>query len=236
MYLLLDIGNTRAKAAFTDGKDYWEYISYSDDIPYAMKRPEVQAALWLATGEEPLWLDEFKTFPQVQQLTYQTPIPLTVAYQSPATLGADRIAAACGAYAHFPKKPLLLIDAGTALTCDFISPEGRFQGGAISPGLAMRSEALHRYTARLPLVTLTSLPPLTGTSTELSIASGILYGLIGEIQFRIDRYSEQYPELVVILSGGDAALFESHLKGYIFARPNLVFEGLLEVLLHNAHS
>jgi type III pantothenate kinase len=236
MYLLVDIGNTRAKSALTDGKGNWEFQHPNADLLKVYEYYGVTKAIWLATGQAPTWLDAFQKLPGVERFTATSRSPLALSYQTPQTLGADRLAAAIGGYSHFPQNPLLLVDAGTALTCDFVHPTGTFEGGAISPGLAMRAEALHHYTASLPLVHPQALPLFTGQNTHQSIASGIWYGMLGEIQYRIDRYTEQNPDLVVILSGGDASLFESHLKGHIFARPNLVLEGLLEVLLYNAQS
>ena len=161
------------------------------------------------------------------------PLPITNHYSTPQTLGVDRIAAACGAHQLFPKNNCLVIDAGTCITYEFIDHEGRYYGGGISPGLSMRFEAMHTFTARLPLVRPTDNPPLIGDSTETCMQSGVVYGLLDEIEGVIKRYSDKFPALKVILCGGDTRFFENKLKGSIFAVPELVLSGLNSILIYN---
>jgi type III pantothenate kinase len=161
---------------------------------------------------------------------------ISLAYETPETLGADRLAAAVGAFHIFMKKPVLVIDIGTCITYDYISKKGVFEGGSISPGLQMRLKAMGTLTAGLPSVTYhgVSRPPLTGSSTNQSLISGAYHGVRNEIDGFIESYQKRAPDLQVLLTGGDSGLFESALKSSIFAEPHLVLKGLNQMLLMNA--
>lgn len=165
-------------------------------------------------------------------LNYLLPLPVSLNYKTPHTLGADRIAAACGARHLFPKTNCLIIDIGTCITYDFISSKGKFSGGAISPGLQLRFRALHEYTASLPLISDTSHPPLTGTSTADSIRSGVVNGVYSEVNAFISLYEKKYPRLRVIVCGGDRkSILFSHPEKIFFC-DNLVMEGLYSITEH----
>jgi len=168
-------------------------------------------------------------------LTPALPLPVINRYSTPTTLGVDRIAAACGARHLFPGQPTLSIDAGTCITYEFLDGEGQYWGGGISPGLRMRFEAMHSFTARLPLVQPVDQPALIGSSTEQCMQSGVIYGLSDEIDGIISRYQEKFKDLKVILCGGDARFFENRLKAAIFAVPELVLSGLNSILIYNVN-
>jgi type III pantothenate kinase len=136
------------------------------------------------------------------------------------------------AFAEFPYTDVLVLDAGTCLTYDFINAEGEYLGGAISPGLQMRAKAMNAFTADLPLVT-PSDTDLIGRNTTSSLESGCIHGMAAEIDGIINRYRERYYSLQVILTGGDAPSLQGHLKNHIFARPNTQPAGLNELLLFN---
>ena len=175
-------------------------------------------------------------------LDSQTPLPIRNSYDTPATLGTDRIAAGVGAMALFPGRDCLVLDLGTCLTADFISREGVFKGGLITPGVQMRLRAMHEQTTRLPLVDLPSdwsglaWPSLTATSTRQAILSGVLNGLLLEMNGIIDAYRQEWPDTVVLTCGGDMPTFESRLKPPIFAVPNLVLTGLNRILRYNVQN
>jgi type III pantothenate kinase len=170
-------------------------------------------------------------------LNSDLPLPITNLYATPKTLGMDRLAAVCGAHQLFPSDNCLIIDAGTCITYDFKDKEANYHGGSISPGLAMRFKAVHTFTAKLPLVTPKPGVKLIGQSTETSIQSGVVNGLLAEIEGIIRQYLEKFPELQVILCGGDAGFFENQLKASIFASPELVLMGLNTILNYNvSHS
>ncbi len=167
-----------------------------------------------------------------------TPVPIINKYSTPQTLGNDRLASAVGSNWLWPGKNVLSIDAGTCIKYDFINSENEYCGGAISPGLSMRLKAMHNFTARLPLInplSLTNYTPvnLIGDSTNLSMLSGTYNGALSEVEGMIDKYSSQYSNLTVVITGGDGHFFELHVKRQIFARPNLVLEGLNRILNFN---
>lgn len=164
------------------------------------------------------------------------PLPVKNHYATPKTLGVDRIAGVCGARDLFPESPCLVIDSGTCITYDFVDENGNFLGGGISPGLNMRFQAVHTFTARLPLIIPVESAPLIGNSTETCIQSGVINGMLAEINGIIHQYQEKYKGLKVILCGGDARFFENKLKGVIFAVPELVLSGLNSILIYNVRS
>ncbi len=147
----------------------------------------------------------------------------------------DRLAGVCGAIELFKETDTLVIDAGTCITYDFVDKQKNYFGGSISPGLKMRFKAVHTFTAKLPLVDSANAVGLIGDSTESSIQSGVINGMIAEIEGIIMRYQDKYPGLRVILCGGDTAFFENKLKASIFAAPDLVLIGLNSILIYNVN-
>jgi len=165
-----------------------------------------------------------------------TPLPFRINYQTPYTLGRDRIAAVAGAFTLFPHTHVLVIDAGTAITYDFIDDEAVYQGGTISPGLHMRFRSLHEFTHALPLVEPARIMPEKGDSTENAIKKGVQQGILFEMESYIKKFMKQYGDLRVILTGGDTLYFADKLKKFIFAESNLVAIGLNTILNHNANA
>lgn len=170
---------------------------------------------------------------KIYNLSPETPLPITKNYDTPQTLGADRIAASAGANFLYPGEDLVVIDMGTCITYDLIDKEAVFQGGLISPGVKMRFNAMHSFTKRLPLVEPEPEPPLIGKSTRSAMQSGVMNGVLAEMQGIIEQYRHNSPDLRVLLCGGDAAFFESSLKPPIFAVPELVLIGLNRILTYN---
>jgi type III pantothenate kinase len=162
-----------------------------------------------------------------------TPLPIGNCYRTPETLGYDRLAAAVAGASQFPGEPVLVISAGTAITYDFINPAGEYIGGAISPGMQLRFKALHTFTGKLPLVEYKELVPELGNDTENSILSGVINGIVGEMEGFAHNYSSTYPGLKIILSGGDLNYFDKRLKISIFAFTNIVLAGLHQILQFN---
>ena len=166
-------------------------------------------------------------------LTSSLQIPVNNLYATPHTLGVDRIAGVCGARQKFPGFNCLVIDAGTCVTYDFLDKDGNYHGGSIAPGLRMRLQAMHSFTARLPIVEVVDTAPLIGNTTESSMQSGAINGMTEEINGIIRRYQQEFEGLQVILCGGDGRFFENKLKEPIFALPELVLSGLNSILIHN---
>lgn len=238
MNLVVDIGNTVTKIGLFAGRKLRKYtevqteeelLGFLSRIKYnrvlvSSVRSEYEPALKKVLGETILFLNR------------HTPLPIRNCYQTPDTLGYDRIAAAVGAALLYPKQNRLVIDAGTCITYEFIDQFDSYWGGGISPGTDMRLKALNNFTSKLPHVEKTSRIPLTGRSTRACIVSGTLGGIIGEVNYMIDLYRKAYPDLAIILCGGDARFFEKKLKGPIFVYPKLVLTGLNGILEHYALS
>ena len=160
-------------------------------------------------------------------------LPIDIRYQTPETLGQDRIAIAVGANFIQPATDLLVIDAGTAITYEVIISHGIYLGGNISPGMTTRFRALNRFTKQLPLVSEQADVPLLGTSTETAILAGVVNGIVYEMDGYIDELRSKYQGLYVFLTGGNAFYFEKRLKNTIFAVSNLALIGLNRILEYN---
>ena len=162
------------------------------------------------------------------------PLPITVQYKTPKTLGRDRLAAAAvGANYLQPGKDLLVIDAGTAITYELVDASGAYLGGNISPGMTTRFKALNQFTKKLPLVVEQEEIPLVGTDTETAIQAGVVNGIVCEMDGYIEKLRLKYPNLLVFLTGGHSFYFERRLKNSIFADINLVLTGLNRILEYN---
>ena len=163
-------------------------------------------------------------------------LPVKVDYQTPQTVGKDRIAAVVGANFLRPGQDLLVIDAGTAITYEFVSASGVFVGGNISPGMTTRFRALNFFTKKLPLVKEVEKVPFIGTSTETAIQAGVVNGIVYEMDGYIDELKLKYPNHFVFLTGGHSFYFERRLKNSIFADINLVLTGLNRILEYNVEN
>jgi len=163
----------------------------------------------------------------------KTPIPIKNNYETPETLGKDRLAAAVAANHIFPDHNVLCIDIGTCIKYDFVNKSNQYSGGAISPGFNIRFNALNTFTEKLPLIESKKVNYLIGKNTEESILSGVINGTSLEINGIITKYKEIYPDLKVVLSGGDMKYFDKELKISIFAVSNIVTLGLNIVLEFN---
>jgi type III pantothenate kinase len=162
-----------------------------------------------------------------------TTLPFTSLYQTPETIGKDRLAAVAGAMQQYPMTDVLVIDAGTAITYELLTRHSVYQGGNIAPGLQMRFRALNQFTSRLPLCEPDDTFALLGNSTQTAITAGVQNGLIFEIDGYIDTLKKQYPDLHCIITGGDADFFAGKLKNPIFVDQNLVLKGLNRILEQN---
>ena len=238
--LTLDIGNTAVKYGYFEG-DALRYRAAGQTRAQVVElvRQHGPAHVVLASVAEPTaeWAAALRPLVPGRVLELVpgvTPTPLRNAYATPRTLGADRLAAAVGAAWLRPDQHALVVDVGTAIKCDFVEGGHTFRGGSIGPGLRLRFQALHTFTGRLPLVEMTAAPaPLIGTDTTTAIRSGVLNGAVAEVNGLLGRYRVLYPDLAVLLTGGDAGFFQPQLKGPIFAVPELVLMGLHRILVHN---
>ncbi|MEO6820381.1 MAG: type III pantothenate kinase [Ginsengibacter sp.] len=165
-------------------------------------------------------------------------LPFTIPVSKPETMGADRIALAAYAVQFARGKNNLVIALGTCITYNFINKYNSFNGGSISPGLEMRFKSLHDLTAALPLIKLNPNEdhwdfPLIGYDTKTNILSGVVLGMVAEIDGIIDAYKEKFGNFNALLTGGDVINFAHHLKNKIFADPHLVLKGLYAICKYN---
>lgn len=238
--LAIDIGNTRTKFAVFDNRTILqasslanEALELNDEI---IKDFNVSSLIVSSVNAEAEMLLKLNLIHQPKiSLNHTTALPITLAYESPETLGKDRIAAVVGAQYEFPRHNVLVIDAGTCVTYDFLTAEGVYLGGAISPGVQLRLKSMNSYTSKLPLLKWTGddKPQNIGRTTITSMLSGVINGLIAEMIGFISNYEKQYKSLKIVLTGGDANFFVKELKNGIFADPNLVLKGLNEILIYN---
>ncbi|NDV47652.1 type III pantothenate kinase [Paludibacter sp. 221] len=168
------------------------------------------------------------------ELTHETKVPINNQYKTPETLGKDRLAGVVGASFLKPHTDILVVDIGSAITFDFIDSTGVYRGGNISPGIGIRLRGLHEFTQKLPLVEAKQTNELLGSDTQSAILSGVMYGIVFEIDGYIDELRKEHPLLSTFLTGGSTFYFVNKLKNAIFANENLILTGLNRILLYNA--
>ena len=237
--IVVDIGNTLVKAAVFKNSELFSLKTFKTGNfqqleKYLLSLEPGSYCIVSNVIDYPSYLEKVFT-KNLTTLFFDpsTALPVKNQYKTPETLGKDRIAAAVGAWDMFPENNLLIIDAGTTITMDFVSVSGEYLGGAISPGINMRFKALNTFTGKLPLIKTKSIKHLTGTTTEESIISGVINGIIAEIDGIIDRYKTIYPGIKVIFGGGDSNFLIKRLKNSIFAFPNITIKGLHIILTYN---
>jgi type III pantothenate kinase len=240
MKLILDFGNTLQKIAVFDENQIIAFKSFKKislkGIKDFISNYPIKSAIISSVINYPLEINKFleKKFIFIE-FSENTLIPINNLYKTPDTLGKDRLSAVVAANSISLNKSVLIINAGTCITYDFVDNNSNYYGGAISPGLFMRFKALHTFTEKLPLITkIKSQNPLIGTTTEESIFSGVLNGTLSEIEGIISKYKEKNTDLLIILSGGDMKYFDKKIKNSIFAYPNIVMFGLNIILDFNA--
>jgi type III pantothenate kinase len=239
MELILDLGNTNQKIALFDaGNLVWvrtnKRISLSLVRNIVKSNPGIDSCILSSVIKVPAPLQSYleKQF-RFLLLDENTPLPILNHYRTPETLGKDRLAAAVAGFNQFPGHPVLIINAGTAVTYDVVTKKGEYRGGSISPGMNMRFRALHTFTKQLPLLTYTAIDFLAGNDTDKSVLSGVINGMAAEMEGMIACYQKEHPGISVILSGGDLNYFVNRLKISIFAVPNIVIYGLQQILAFN---
>lgn len=243
MKLTIDIGNTCVKLVAFDGDTPVDSCRAEHDEPYKIVefcgRHSFTGGIWSTVTK---LSDEFTSvikslpFPTIQLVSGTTPVPVCIGYETPATLGSDRLAAVVGAWTQHPSHDILVIDVGTCITFDMISSEGTYMGGNISPGPKMRFRALNTFTSALPMVERQGPSPCLGTTTETAIRSGVINGIRLEIEGYIKEFMSKYPHLLVYLTGGIHIDLHNSEKMCIFADEYLVPKGLNSILQFNEAS
>ena len=233
--LVIDIGNTRTKYAYFVADTIKEKgcIKHKD-IPIIVSKFSAKTYNMMFSSvkviPKKVLLESMKFNPNIIILSSQLATPIKTLYETPESLGADRIALIAGAAFEFLDKPVLIIDAGTCITYDFVNHKTQHLGGAISPGLQLRLKALSTQTALLPRVNASHPKDLIGSTTQESILSGVVNGVINEINGTIENYQKRYPKTVFVLTGGDANFFDKKLKNSIFVDEDILLKGMHFIL------
>lgn len=240
MNLIIDIGNTCAKAVCFSGGNVIEEIRFDRGEELRLRdfcgKHRFSKGILSAVSSVSDSLAEAIAALPCPVLTLKsgvTPVPIRNEYATPLTLGTDRLAAAVGANFLQPGRDVLIIDVGTCITFDFVSADGAFRGGNISLGPTMRLKALHQFTAKLPLVERAGETEEMGTTTETAIRSGVAQGIKYEIEGYINAFRKKYPRLFVYLTGGVRMDLQLQEKMRIFANDFIVPIGLNRILEYN---
>jgi type III pantothenate kinase len=247
--LTIDVGNTTTKmAVFSD--NLCLHSKRINELNVALlkrwiRQYDVKAISYSASGNDVEEIIEYiENFDNHIFLSSLSPMPIEIAYKTPETLGKDRIAAVLGAYALFPKQHIVVIDLGTCITYEVLSSDGIYIGGNIAPGMQMRLQSMHDYTARLPLVEFELVTNWIGQSTNDAIKNGAILGTQMEIESFIGRVKkflgsdpQKLDDVQLILTGGDGAFMynalEENLQTKIHLEPQLIHIGLNALMQYN---
>lgn len=241
MDILIDAGNTNIKVVVFETltslkKEVISYDGWEEKfLIFFNNFKEIDNVIVSNTGKN---IDDIKNFIskygiRIFEITKEVLFPFKNLYKTPDTLGVDRMVLASGANLFYPQKNVLIIDAGTCITYDLINMDGEYLGGAISPGIYIRYKSLNTFTAKLPLLEINIPENIIGKTTEESIHSGVVNGVLFEIQGYIEYYNEHFTNLTVILTGGNAIFLANQLKSTIFADENFLLKSLYQLFLYN---
>ncbi|MCM1006190.1 MAG: type III pantothenate kinase [Prevotella sp.] len=239
--LTIDKGNTATKVKVFTDIDRADYVQVferlsPENLALIIENFNVQSAALCSVGKHDVQLlgalknrfdDKFL------HLTHHISVPVKVNYNTPETLGADRVAAVCGAVTLIPNAPLLIADAGTALTLDCVDENGCFIGGNISAGISLRLKSLHQFTAALPSVDAQGDLPEFGYDTPTALRSGAVRGVAAEINAAYSYALNRQPNTKLIITGGDAPMLLPLLNTETVCHPDLVSLGLISIMKHN---
>ncbi len=239
MNLIIDIGNTQIKTAVFNKKKLLEKSVFSkkdlfNNLSNISKKYFIDQSILSSVGKlNKKEMDFIIELFNPLVLNHSTKLPFINNYATPKTLGVDRIALVAAAVEIFPSKNVLIIDAGSCITFDFVNQNKEYDGGAISPGIEMRYKAIHTFTANLPELSRSDKVPDIGNTTKNAIHIGVENGIIQEIDGVINQYKAKYSKLTIVLTGGDVIFLAKNIKSTIFANPNFLLEGLNSILKYN---
>ena len=237
--LVVDQGNSSVKLALFNQdnelvhlvRSYENTLSKLEDL---LEEYEFEAAIYAATGQvDNDIVQRLKSIHMFLELKNKKAFLDFIDYESPESLGFDRLSNAVAARSIYPNEHVLVIDIGTCITYDVINANGMFQGGAISPGPKLRNRSMNDYTANLPLVELEFAPSFIGKNTNESLQSGIMHGIVYEIDGYIDALAKKHEKLTTIITGGYTILFANAVKNAIFADSNFTLKGYNAILNHH---
>jgi type III pantothenate kinase len=236
--LVVDIGNSTLKVAIFDKKLMTSKFIYTNQslniFSDLFKNNVIDNCLIsnVSTIDKNI-LDFLKINSNLFSINESINLPFINLYKTKNTLGHDRIALVSAAAIDFPDQNTLIIDTGTCITYDFKNSENEYLGGGISPGIQMRFKSLNSQTSKLPLSTINLEYKLIGDDTNSSINSGVVYGVISEINGIINQYQERFKNIKIILTGGDSNFLLKKIKNTIFADQNFLLKGLNYLLEDN---
>lgn len=240
--LVVDSGNTRIKFGVFESHNWIKSISSShNDWRTCIQdlineyHPSHCIVSSVRNADELFMTVLHENFITLLRLNHQTPIPIGLTYDTPETLGSDRLADSVGAWVLGNKQNCLVVDFGTCITYNLVI-DNHFMGGAISPGINMRYRALNTFTDGLPLVNFDDKFEVVGKNTFGSIRSGVQTAILCEVDGMLQKICSENSISNVYITGGDRAFFEKGLKTPTFAHPWLTLFGLNEILLHNIAS
>ena len=237
--VVVDVGNTRIKWGLCSSEQVWSYVALPSDDADAWEKQWREWKLephqsWIVSGVHPGrrdamigWLKERSE--SVNLLDSHKKLPLEVVVDPPESVGIDRLLNAVAANRRRPANvAAILIDAGSAVTVDYVDSLGAFRGGAIFPGFRLMAQALHDYTALLPMLEMDPalLPP--GVNTMQAIQAGVLHAVLGGIERLIVEYAHRFPTAFeIFLTGGDAEPLSIKLHRQHQLWPEMTLEGIL---------
>ena len=233
--LSVDLGNTRTKlGVYKDGSLIQTRILSSLQLN-SLKQdyPNSKVAVSNVSKNEHIHSLKKNFRDDFFELTYSVRLPFEMCYDTPYTLGKDRISNAAALVDLSIDKPKLCVDIGTCIKFDFVDQNNRYFGGSISPGLRLRLAALNQKTENLPNLDFKKPSSFIGNNTNQSILSGVYFGMLNEIEGMIDQYLAKYPEMNIIITGGDAIHFDFNQKYSIFADENFTLGGIYQIYLLN---
>lgn len=242
-YLLIDIGNTAVKWGLFEGDTCVEKktMLHNQILPSSLPQPDFIVLSNVGYSDEKLQnlLTLYKNVPVLHcklnengEIFFQNKkihLPIKVAYQTPHTLGSDRLASVLGAYSLYPNQNVIIVDFGTCIKYEVLTDKGIYLGGAISPGINMRYQAIHHFTAKLPLLSVPEIfPEPVGKTTNEAIHAGIIHAVYHEVKGMIESYKKTLntKQMIVLFSGGESQYLAGYKNLYTFATQNLVFTGL----------
>ena len=240
MNLIIDIGNTSQKIALLEKEQIVLTARFSDFAAMEnfigdLEHPVTKAIISTVRDVPASVKGKIQRVAgHLHHLTHNSSFPFTIDYDTPETLGMDRLAAVAGAYNKYPDRNVLVIDAGTAVTYDLLI-NGTYSGGAISPGVDIRFRALSGFTGRLPLVERNADTVFPARSTSDSINCGVVNGIVFEINEYIRNFIKTDPDGLVIMTGGDSEFLAAKMAIRLTVEPDLVTRGLNFILEYNVH-
>ena len=229
--LCFDFGNTRLKAAVFIKDELKEELFLTDEkedtIELLLQKYQPAKTILSSVINHNEAIEGLLASKSLfHKISHLTNIDFTTPVGKPETIGADRLALMSAAVHFYPQKNNLVIGLGSCITYNFINQYHQFLGGSITPGMDMRFKSMHDYTAKLPIASADWNFPLIGYDTKTNLQSGVIVGIINEIEGFIQKYSEKFNNFNVVLTGGNSTYFASQLKYKIFADHHFLFKGL----------